>query len=97
MTVKTFDSLPPINGKSEARLIDWDKARRDLIANEGLWVLMAENISNSTPQQLRTGKYRAFPPNEMEHFEFSVRKPENPQVPYGKRRTDLYGRYTAKS
>ncbi len=91
--VRVFTELPPIRNMRGVRR-DWAKAKADMIANEGLWVLIAERVSNSTPQQLRTGKYKDFRIEELEHFEFSVRKPDNPEKPYGPRRTDLYGRYT---
>ena len=77
----------------ELELNGW-KVKAALVANEGKWVLMVENISNSTPQQLRTGRYKDFRKDELDHFEFSVRKPKNPEEPYADRRTDLYGRYT---
>jgi len=74
--------------------IDWEGIKAKLIENEGQWGLMVENIAASTPQQLAQGKNKAFRGEELTHFEFAVRKPENPTQPYGKRRTDLWGRYT---
>ena len=90
-----FDELPA--GRATDRVqTDWAQAKADLIENEGQWGLMAENVSDSTRDQLRAGKYRAFRGEELEHFEFVARKPENPEVPYAPRRADIYGRYTAK-
>ena len=74
--------------------VDWEQAKADLMANPGKWGLMAENVSNSTPGQLRKGKNRFFRGPELENFEFRVRKPKAPETPYGRRRTDLYGRYS---
>lgn len=96
MEYQVFHKLPPIRGAREEP-IDWSAVKQALIENEGEWVLMAENISNSTPQQLRTGKYKDFKEADLPHFEFAVRKPENPEVPYGPRKTDLYGKYTKKA
>ena len=91
-----FEKLPPVKRVREEP-VDWAQAKADLIANEGQWGLIATNISNSTPQQLRTGSYKDFKPEDLDHFEFKVRKPENPEVPYAPRMTDLYGRYSSKA
>ena len=87
-----FEELPPTNNRN--RRIDWDGAKADLIANEGKWGLMATNISNSIPQHLRAGRYKAFRGEELDDFEFAVRRPETPSEEYGPRMTDLYGRYS---
>ena len=77
--------------------VDWEGAKAALIENAGDWVLIAENIASSIPGQLRAGKNKNFRGDELRHFEFRVRKPEAPKVPYGNRRTDLYGRYTKRA
>ena len=91
-----FDDLP--SGRTvREEAVDWAKVKADLMENPGRWGLMAENISSSTPGQLRAGKNRHFRGPELAHFEFRVRKPKDPKEPYGRRRTDLYGRYTVKA
>ena len=89
-----FEQLPGDADRPKRPPIDWAKAKADLIANEGRWGLIATDVSNSVPQQLRRGRNKQFRGPELDHFEFSVRKPENPTEPYPKRRSDLYGRYT---
>lgn len=95
-----FEKLPP-NRFVRATRIDWEKAKAELIANEGQWGLVAENVSNSTPYQLRMGRNRHFRGDDLKNFEFSTRRPEfdpdSDEEPYGPRRTDLYGRYTSKT
>jgi hypothetical protein len=75
--------------------VNWAQAKADLMQNPGQWGLMAENISSSTAAQLRSGMNRHFRGEELENFEFRVRKPQDPAKAYGSRRTDLYGRYSA--
>lgn len=88
-----FDELP--QGRTvRDEPVDWAEAKIGLMQNPGKWGLMATNVSSSTPGQLRSGKYRLFRGDVLKHFEFRVRRPENPEEPYGVRRTDLYGRYT---
>jgi hypothetical protein len=92
---KVLDELPA--GRSlRDEPVDWVAAKQALIDNPGKWVLMAENIASSVPGQLRDGSYKDFRGAELAHFEFRVRKPEKPAVPYAPRRTDLYGRYTKR-
>lgn len=88
-----FDELPAGRAVREEP-VDWEQVKADLMQNPGRWGLVAENISSSTPGQLRAGKNKNFRGEDLEQFEFRVRKPANPGVEYGKRRTDLYGRYT---
>ena len=91
-----FQDEPPAAQNLRDSPVDWAKAKRELMENEGKWGLIAENISNSTPQQLRTGRYKEFRDPELEHFEFITRKPEDRDkaASYGPRRTDVWGRYT---
>jgi len=92
--MKLFNELP---GTLPRDALNWVAAKQELIENEGMWGLMAEDIAASTPDQLRKGGYAAFRGEELRHFEFATRKPAT-QVgvePYRKNRTDLYGRYTA--
>ena len=88
-----FDELP-LGRTIRDEPVGWEEAKAELIKNPGRWGLVAENVSSSVPSQLRSGKNQFFRGEELESFEFRVRKPENPEVPYGNRRTDLYGRYT---
>lgn len=87
-----FEELPP-SRTGRISPINWIEAKNQLVANPGMWGLMAENISSSTPAQLRAGKNKQFRGDELLNFEFRVRKPDNPEVPYAPRRTDLFGRY----
>lgn len=89
-----FEELPRTR-YTRATPIDWDKAKADLMENPGKWGLIAKNISGSTPGQIRAGRYKAFQGEELNHFEFTTSKPEDPEEPYADRRTDLYGRYSA--
>ena len=67
-----FDDLP--SGRTvREEAVDWAKVKADLMENPGRWGLMAENISSSTPGQLRAGKNRNFRGPELAHFEFRVR------------------------
>lgn len=88
--------LPGGNTVREEK-IDWAAAKAELIEHEGLWGLIAENISASTPQQLRKGRYQAFPEHELPFFEFAMRKPADAEVArtYAPRRSDLWGRYNS--
>lgn len=86
------NELPPAK-TVRAEPIDWAQAKADLIANEGQWGKMVENVASSTTQQLRAGKNAAFRGDELAHFEFATRKPKD-AVDYKPRRTDLWGRYT---
>lgn len=88
-----FDELPASRNVRDTP-VDWPVVKDELKARPGQWGLMAENVSSSIADQLRSGKNKLFRGEELDHFEFRVRKPENPAVPYGNRRTDLYGRYT---
>ena len=90
-----FDELP-VGRSSREQPVDWAAKKAELIANPGQWGLMAENISGSIADQLRNGRNKNFRGDELRHFEFRVRKPENPAAPYGNRRTDIYGRYTER-
>lgn len=87
------DELPQAFGAPDKR-VDWAAVKAELIANEGQWGLMAENMANTTPSQLRRGNYAAFRGDELAHFEFASRRPENPDAAYGTRRADIWGRYT---
>jgi len=89
-----FDELPARRTVRDEP-VDWERAKAEVMANPGMWGLMAENIASSTPGQLRAGKNKHFQDDELKHFEFRVSKPENadPDI-YTARRTDLYGRYT---
>lgn len=77
--------------------IAWANAKELMIENEGAWGLIAENVSSSTPQQLRRGRYREFQEGELEKFQFAMRKPEDTEVAatYAPRRSDLWGRYSS--
>jgi|GEM_PF-2817051 len=87
-----FEDLPPgRNIRQEP--VDWASAYDAMMQNPGQWGLIASDVSASTPGQLRAGKNQHFRGDDLKHFEFRVRKPENPDPAYGKRRTDLYGRY----
>jgi hypothetical protein len=85
-----FDELP---GEAQQKRTNWARVKENLIAHEGQWGLIARNVSSSTPQQLLKGKNKLFRGEELRHYEFSVRRPENPAEPYASRRSDLYGRY----
>lgn len=87
------DELPPGRAVRDEP-VDWAAVKKSLMQNPGKWGLMAENVASSTPAQLRAGKNKSFRGPELEHFEFRVRKPSDPKKPYGRRRTDLWGRYT---
>lgn len=92
--MKFFKELPTRSNVRD-QPIDWAGAKAELMANPGEWGLIAENVASSTPQQLQTGKNKHFRGEELEQFEFRVMRPENAPESYAKRRTDLYGRYTA--
>lgn len=89
-----FNELPP--GRSiREEPVDWEAAYDAMKQNPGQWGLIATNVSGSTPGQLRAGNNQHFRGDDLKSFEFRTRKPEKPDKPYGKRRTDLYGRYNA--
>lgn len=90
--MKFSDELPG-GDRAKRKYTDWNKAKADLMANEGQWGLIAEDVSVTVPQQLQKGRYTAFRGEELEHFEFSVRRPKD--ATYRNRRSDLWGRYTA--
>lgn len=94
MKMQFFDDLPSANLAGN-RNIDWTGARRELVANPGRWGLLVENIASSAITQLRNGQNVAFRV-DLDCFEFSARRPKNPETPYGPYRTDIYGRYTPK-
>ena len=92
-----FQTEPPAaQNLREQGQVDWAAVKAELIAHEGEWGLVAENIANSTPQQIRSGRYKEFRGDELDHFEFVTRKPEDKDkaASYGSRRTDVWGRYT---
>lgn len=94
MKYEVKDELPP--GRTvRAEPIDWAGAKQAMIDNAGSWVKIVENISSSTPQQLRRGDNRLFRGEELERFEFATRKPTDPDVAsrYRPNFTDLWGRY----
>lgn len=94
-----FQPEPPAaQNLREQGQVDWAAVKAELMAHEGEWGLVAENIANSTPQQIRSGRYKEFRGAELDHFEFVTRKPEDKAkaAEYGPRRTDVWGRYTAK-
>jgi len=93
--MKFMDDLPQ-SRTYRPEPIDWASAKQELMENEGKWGLVAEDVASSTAQQLRTGRNKAFRGEELKHFEFRVKRPEEPEVPYGPRRTDLWGRYSAR-
>jgi hypothetical protein len=85
------DQLPSGSDVRPTR-VDWAKAKTAAMENPGKWVLMAENIASSIPDQLRKGMNKQFRGDELERFEFATRRPKG--ATYPKRRTDLWGRYT---
>ena len=91
-----FQTEPPAAQNLREERVDWAAVKAELMAHEGEWGLVAENIANSTPQQIRSGRYKEFRGAELDHFEFVTRKPEDKEklVEYGPRRTDVWGRYT---
>lgn len=101
---KVVKALPP-NARASVReeQVDWAGAKTALIDNAGEWVCIAENVHSSTVTQLRAGKYAQFQGAELENFEFASRRPTRAREgagsddwqPYGPRRTDVYGLYTA--
>lgn len=97
MKYEVRDELPPGRTVREEP-IDWEGAKQAMIDNEGSWVKIVENVSTSTPQQLRRGDNRLFRGEELKHFEFVTRKPEDPEVAasYRANFTDIWGRYSAK-
>ena len=92
--MKFFEELP-VSRSGRRAPIDWAQAKTNLIANPGAWGMIAENVSSSTPGQLRKGKNKHFRGEELEKFEFVVRRPSDPETGYAPRRSDLYGRFTA--
>ena len=94
MKYEVRDELPP-GRKAREEPIDWDAAKQALIDNAGSWVKIVENISTSTPQQLKRGNVRAFRVEEMSKFEFATRKPQDAEkaASYRPNFTDLWGRY----
>lgn len=94
MSFQVENELPRVRAASvRGEAVDWEGAKRALIANEGKWVLIAEDVHLSTGDQLRRGKYSQFPETEVANFEFAARRPENST--YLPRRTDIWGCYTA--
>ena len=88
-----FEELPGGNRIHEEP-VDWHAARAELMKNPGSWGLMVENVSSSTASQLRKGQNRNFRGEDLEQFEFRVRRPADAKGRgYVNRRTDLYGRY----
>jgi hypothetical protein len=99
MTTQKFEvlkELPPGRTK-RAEPIDWEGAKQAMIDNAPDWVKIVENISTSTPHQLRRGDNRQFQGEEIDKFEFVTRKPQDAAkaATYRKNFTDLYGRYVA--
>lgn len=86
----------PQGRKHRANPNDWEAAKRALKGNPGKWVKIAENVSASTRQQLVRGRYTAFRGEELEHFEFAVRQPEDPEIAatYRPNFSDIWGRYS---
>lgn len=95
MTFQVFKELPAGRTIRDTR-VDWAAAKAALLANPGDWVLMAENVSGSTPTQLRRGENKNFRGEELSDFEFTTRRPSREGVdePLLPRRTNIYGRYT---
>lgn len=95
--MKFQTELPPL-ARAVREPVDWAKAKAEMVAHEGEWGLIATNVASSTPSQLRRGEYKDFRGDELRHFEFATRKPEDVEVAktYPARRSDLWGRYTAK-
>ena len=91
-----FEKIPG-RGTTRSGRADWAEVKAELIANPEKWGLIAQNVSSSTPSQLRTGKNAHFRGEDLESFEFKVAKPQSPEEPYAKHRTDLYGRYVGKA
>jgi len=88
-----FDEIPGARPFRQRR-IDWEKVKAALKDNPGRWGLMAEDVSSSTASQLRKGANRLFRGDELNEFEFRVRKPDGEKASdYVKDHTDLYGRY----
>lgn len=86
-----FEEFP---GAERREPIDWATAKAELMKRPGHWGLMAENVSSSTPSQLRRGLNQTFRGPELEDFEFRIRRPAGAKASgYAKGRTDLYGRY----
>lgn len=96
MDFKFFDTLPESRGARGTK-IDWAGAKEAMLKTPGMWCLIAENTATSTPTQVRSGSNRHFRGEELELFEFRVRKPEQPEFQYGRNKTDLYGRYTPET
>lgn len=88
-----FEEIPYPRSPRE-RTIDWAEIRRELMENPGMWGLAVTNVSSSTPGQLHRGENSHFRGDDLAKFRFKVRRPKNPETPYGPRRSDLYGRYT---
>lgn len=86
-----FQSEPPA---APTRGIDWEGIKAEMVAHEGQWGLIAEDVASSTLTQLRRGKGR-FKGEELAHFEFLARRPKGAEKPYGPNRTDVWGRYSA--
>jgi len=94
MKYEVKDELPP-GRTNRATPIDWAGAKKAMIDHAGSWVKIVENVSASTPQQLRRGDNKLFRGEELERFEFATRKPFDPEVAskYKPNFTDLWGRY----
>jgi len=91
--MKFSADLPGGQAREPRRFIDWADAKSQLMANEGQWGLIATDVSVTVPQQLKGGRNKLFRGEELENFEFCVRRPEG--AAYAPRRSDLWGRYTA--
>lgn len=88
-----FEELPAGNSVRNAQ-VHWAHVKREMLENPGLWGLIAEDVSVSTIGQLRAGKYKNFPAQEVKNFEFrGLRKKDTEGAKSDRRRTDLWGRY----
>lgn len=92
-----FDKLPVGNTSRRESPIDWAAVKDELVANEGQWGLVAENVSSSVAEQLRKGRYAKFQGDDLDQFEWRNRRPATPSESYGPRSTDLYGKYQSRS
>lgn len=90
---RVFDKLPTSSGRRHGRAkpIDWDGAKSEMMRNPGKWVLIAEDVASSMPQQIYRGRNPRFREAELEKFRFRISRPEDCQYP--PRRSDIYGSY----
>lgn len=90
---RVFDKFPAPSGNrgGRARPIDWDGAKLEMMRNPGKWVLIAEDVASSMPQQIYRGRNPRFRGEERDKFRFRVRRPDDCQYP--PRRSDIYGSY----